>query len=115
MNDRKIDFACLDPSGDAAKWEARVSRIVRTAARSRQIRNTLWYQLVAWTRPALAAAGVAALLCVSAAAVASYSAGEETATTQTAPAQVLASWAAGGELPSTERILQVLGDSDVQN
>ena len=113
MNDSKIDFSCLDPSRDAAKWGARVSRIVQSAARSRQIRNTLWYQLFAWTRPALAAAGVAALLCVSGAAVASY--GVDTETTRTAPAQTLASWAAGEELPSTERILQVLGDRDVEN
>ena len=113
MSEQKIDFSCLDPSGDVAKWEARVSRIVRTAARSRQLRNTLWYQLAAWTRPALAAAGVAALLCVSGAAAATYAV--DTATTQAEPAQDLASWAAGADLPSTEQILQVLGERDVEN
>ena len=61
----EIDFSCLDPSRDAARWERMIAAVASRAraARGRGVAD----QLAAWWRPALAAAAVLAVAFLGAA------------------------------------------------
>jgi hypothetical protein len=61
MDDDRIDFSSLDPSQDAARWEALADAVAGRAIAARGRSATLPDQLAAWWRPALAAAAVIAI------------------------------------------------------
>ena len=109
MDEQKIDLSDLDPSRDAERWEELVRTVARRALAARRRRLTVGHQLLAWARPALAVAAVAALVSW----VGNLASPEPTATIaegQEDPAIVLARWASSDERPSTPKILRVLGE-----
>lgn len=109
MKDEKIDFSPLDPSLRKDAWERRISDIVAVATNGRQPAASLWVQLAAWARPPLIAAGVAAAFCL---AIAAFTITRGTASrfsVQQEPALALSGWVAGADLPSTDKILHILG------
>lgn len=67
MSEERIDFSALDPTADAARFDGLV-RAVRAAGepelRRLRARPGVMAGVVAWTRPALAAAAVLAALSV---------------------------------------------------
>jgi negative regulator of sigma E activity len=107
----KIDFSSLDPALDEDRWERRIRGIVRTALATREAKVTVWSQLTAWAKPALAAAVVTACICVTVAAVSSVedTRDKTSVSVQTEPALALAEWAASDEPPATSLILEILG------
>lgn len=60
-DDDRMDFSALDPSQDARRFEALVGAVTERAIASRRRSATVPGQLVAWWRPALAAAAVIAI------------------------------------------------------
>ncbi len=106
----KIDFSSLDPSVDETRWERRIRHIVHTACEEKARPVTIGSILAAWFRPALAAASVAAGLCVTFAAIRSTD--NQTTSAETEPALALSEWAATDEVPDARRILTLLGGAD---
>jgi len=56
MSDERIDFSSLDPSRDERRWLALADAAAERALSAHGLRATVSYKLVAWWRPALAAA-----------------------------------------------------------
>ncbi|MCC6524834.1 MAG: hypothetical protein IT373_19420 [Polyangiaceae bacterium] len=112
MSDDKIDLSVLDPTHDGPRWERLVVAVAERGRAARRRRLTVSFQLVAWLRPALAAAACLGLL--GGVAIATSAPSGATPTTASAaddPAFVLAAWAATSERPDTAEILRVLGAS----
>jgi hypothetical protein len=110
MNDpEKIDFAALDPSRDPRRWEQLVGDVARRGLEARRAASVT-RQLVAWARPALAAAALVALVVWLIAALRPA----PTAVAAARPADALTAWAWNDELPATATILETLGADDVR-
>lgn len=104
--EREIDFTLLDPSRDRAHWEQMIDSVVeRTCARRRS--HSVGAQVRAWARPALAMAAAMALAVWAGALL------SDAPTPPADPAQLLSQWAVSGEVPSTTKILEVLGGDHV--
>ncbi|HQP35485.1 MAG TPA: hypothetical protein PLI95_09905 [Polyangiaceae bacterium] len=116
-HDDRIDLSSLDPSRDADRWENIVQSIASRAAATRRRQMTIPYQLSRWALPVLAAAASLTLLIWTGALLsggrngATASNASSASPNASAPAYELAQWAVQEELPSTERILEVLGGS----
>lgn len=111
MNEGKIDFSSLDPSRNEEAWERRISNIVAAASDRRQPVVSIWLQLAAWAKPPLIASGIAAALFLAVSGVVVRREERSAVSSQQEPALALSGWAAGEDLPSTHRILQILGGS----
>ncbi len=108
MKGDNIDFSPLDPSRDRARWNDMIASLARRAHQARQRRLTVAAQLMAWSRPMLAAAaGVAMVTWIGA--MASDGPKEANHAAVPEPAMSLAGWAATDEVPATQEILQLLG------
>lgn len=111
MKGDKIDFSPLDPSRDHARWNGIVSSVVQRAIQARRRRVTVPVQLMAWSRPMLAAA--AGLALVSWIGAMASSTKQETATaSSTEPTVALSEWAETDQVPDTHKILEILGARD---
>jgi hypothetical protein len=121
MTDRKIDLSPLDPSRDPLRWERMVrsvaARGAEAAARGRPA--TLALQLVAWARPAMAAAAALALAVWVPAWLRAGPTATTTPPSTTTPAGTaadtaarLAAWAATDESATASSLLLTLGDDD---
>jgi hypothetical protein len=62
MSDEKIDFSFLDPSRNTTRFDALVEDVVLRAFAARKGPATVSDQLLAWWRPALAAAAALAII-----------------------------------------------------
>lgn len=108
----KVDLSPLDPARNVERWDALVQSVASRALSTHRERSTLSFQVLAWGRPALAAA--AALAIVSWALAWSSHGGNARVTADTAqPAAFqLAGWAETGKLPETPQMMSVLGGSN---
>lgn len=111
MNEEKIDLSALDPSVDEQHWEQLIHSVTSKALAQRAPRLTVAEQLFTWARPALVAAALLAV-AIWAGAMTATDTWQEIAEDQEEPAFILASWAMGDELPSTQKILSVVGGND---
>jgi anti-sigma-K factor RskA len=111
MSDQPIDFSSIDPKRNRARWESMVHSVLERAEAT-QKRVQFWHQLVSWTKPALAVAAAVAMLCLIGVVITHH--GSVHQTSQVEPALVVASWAAGEEMPNTASILRVLGEDYVK-
>jgi hypothetical protein len=110
VNDERVDLSALDPSRDPERWDRMVRSVAARAVAARRRRNSVRGQLVAWTRPVLAAAASLALASWAGALASGRGRHEAPPPEQREePAFVVAQWAASGQVPSTSRILEVLG------
>jgi hypothetical protein len=110
MDPERIDLSSLDPAASSDRWQQLVEATSRRALATRQRRPSLSMQLLAFARPALACAAALALLTWGAA----LREGKQSSCDGSGSdnAFCVASWAATGELPATETILDVLGASN---
>lgn len=108
MDDRKIDFAQLDPSTNVERWDLLVQSIADQALMRFRQRRTIPMQLLAWSRPALAVAAAAAVICSS---IAALSARTSPTPSSLHPSFVVARWAALDEHPNVTYLVRVLGNA----
>jgi hypothetical protein len=114
MDDDRIDLSSLDPSRDAARWEARIQAVAALAAARR--RPSLERQLLRWARPALAlAAGVALAVWATALQTEDPLTGAAALRGESQRTEALMGWAETGKLPGTLDALTLLGGSNGPN
>lgn len=104
MSNDPIDFSALDPSADSKHWEQLLHSVTARAVRA-QRSTSMAQQLVRWSRPALVAASIAAMVTWSGslrteATQSSAELGQESSSSQ------LVRWAATDTPRSTFQILQ---------
>lgn len=116
MNGDKIDFSALDPSRDAERWEACIQRVSEAALARRRPTPALSDQLLAWLRPAMVLAAFLALLVwgvalIGPGAVEPGRRGSSvwTEARSTAPALLVARWAAEDARPAPIEVLSAFG------
>jgi hypothetical protein len=113
VNEERLDLSAVDPSGDKEHWERLIQNIVRRAREARRQPLTIGYQLIYWARPILTIAAAATLVVWIGALVSKHL--YSTAHAAEEPAFVIASWAMAEELPSTAKMLEVLGGYHAAN
>lgn len=115
MSDERIDFASLDPTRDAKRFDAIVSSITTAAAgelASRGARASVVGQVASWWRPLLAAAAIVGIVSIGALARLGTSAAETEADVALSEAigmpQQIAEWVLTDDVPTTTELLVVL-------
>ncbi len=117
MTEEPIDLGPLDPTADAARFDATVAAVMRDAAlelRRRRLGWTAMGQLDRWRRPMLAAAAV--MVLVSGAVL--WQTRPRSLQTETGVAEALgvptqlATWVRDDALPSPEQLLFALPEID---
>jgi hypothetical protein len=101
-DDDRIDFGPLDPSRDGPRWQAQIAQVVARALARRRARSVPT-QLAAWSRPALAAATLLAIVVWVLALL-------PRAPEPSDPTALLSQWAVTGEVPATGKILELFGE-----
>jgi hypothetical protein len=87
-----------------------VESVVARAEQSMEAQQTILYQVYNLARPALAFAAAAAVaIWIGVASTETDASG----TTVTDPAYAVSTWASGGEIPSTARIIEIMGEGNV--
>lgn len=115
MSEERIDFASLDPTRDAKRFDAVVGSITAAAARelaSRRARASVVGQVASWWRPLLAAAAIVGIVSIGALARLGTSA--TTAETEAGLAEAIgmpqqvAEWVLTEDVPTPTELLVVL-------
>jgi hypothetical protein len=112
MNDAPLDFSLLDPSRDAARWQARIDSVVAETIRRRHRRLGMVGLVERYARAALAIA--AAIALVSWAGAAQFVT-KTASSTVVHPTSALLVWATNDEVPSTSEVFQSLGVQHVND
>ncbi len=107
MADDKVDFSALDPSRDEVAWERRIQAVAARGLAARQRSFTIFDQLRAWRRPALAvtlaAAAASWLLVITSERIeASPKTAEESAEA------TWSRWALNDQVPQTTEVFQLV-------
>jgi len=112
MSDDAIDFSPLDPTADTGHFESLVARITAAARpelERRRLQSSVWWQMVRWRRPMLAAAAMIVLVSLTMAQIVRSPAGNLEGTGQIAGTlgipTALAGWLASDTLPAPSQML----------
>jgi len=110
--EQRIDFSPIDPARDGERWERMIGAV---AARGRAATGagSVWGQLTAWWRPALAAAAVLAVALAGTALLAG-SGGAPAPAPAPDPDAALVRWALGDGGGSAWDDLAVIGGLDAR-
>ncbi len=106
---KPIDFSVLDPSLNQLRWERTIDNLVARARAQRRRRLSVQHELLRWGRPVLAMAAALCLIAWTAGYLAASRRNTSSTTSITAPALVIATWAANHQIPETSELFGTLG------
>ncbi len=109
MHEPKFDFSSFDPSRDEKRWSQLVDSVAERAFSRYKKRLTVSQQLLAWSRPVLAAAAAVTMI-FGAKVLLGRDAPKSGTSSQYARAYALADWANAETRPATSHVIRVLGD-----
>jgi hypothetical protein len=106
---RPIDFSALDPSRHELRWARAIDRVAARGLAERRRRVSVEQQLLSWARPVLAMAAASCLIVWTAGYFVSARRTTSTTDQNTAPALVIATWAANDQVPETSELSGAFG------
>jgi len=109
----RIDFSPLDPSRDRAAWERMVRAVAARGSAARRRPSPVLAQVVAWWRPTIALAAMAALLAWAPALLhAPRPAERSVSETGADPVVSTTWWALEGKAPAAAEFVPTMGAED---
>jgi len=111
MDEERLDLSAIDPSHDHEHWDRLVRSVASRGWAAHRARVSVHLQLVSWARPVLAVAAMVALFSWAGALSAPRASGIRSASSED-PVVALAKWSQSDALPSTDRVLYVMGEGD---